>query len=331
MRILAFHLIVALLTFIVGVTASTFVSNFNLKSPQPDDIGKPHGNRLAARNGVSSPATEPDGGDAAAVAQTVRSLRRISTDFLHYDDVPVAARPLLTCLKHQLRDLISSTINAESNGSDTPQQLRTLILTQLRNDGVTMTAEEPEEDVADENNLDPPYVYGDIFDISIEQPGGHPELLVATTTIGVCCGADTSLYLFKKSGDGWKLTLAQEAGEYEDVSGAHGSFQYEISKPDGNGNFFVATANVNPWCTSNWQSLRYSVMRVGPSAYQPRVLLNASDTIYLGVDQPYNLDVKGNSFSLDFEGESKNPDELNRRHFLKYRVSLNHVTRVARK
>src|SRR5262249_7376806 len=94
----------------------------------------------------------------------------------------------------------------------------------------------------------PDYVYGDIEDINIQEPDGHPDLVAATTTLGVCCGSDTSLYLFQRSESAWHLILAQEAEEYDEVSGAQEMFEYRISPPDSDGRFFVVTANVNPWC-----------------------------------------------------------------------------------
>src|SRR5262249_7368468 len=148
------------------------------------------------------------------------------------------------------------------------------------------------------------YVYGDVYDIRIQQPEAHPDLLAVTTTIGVCCGDDTSFYLFKRENAEWRLVLAQEANDYDEIDGAQGRFTLAISPPDKQGKFFVVTANVNPWCTSNWQSLRYQVLRIGQSAYEPQILLSEKGTIYLAVDNPvYELKVQRNRFFLKFYGD----------------------------
>ena len=239
----------------------------------------------------------------APIKQTVDSLRLIKVDSVEYNNIPPAAKALLTTLKHQLRDLIYTRVNDKLFQAN-PDELLALVLSDLKNLGVTV--EEPEDVVVDKDYLDS-YIYGDIYRIAIEHPKDHPHLLVATTTVGICCGTDTSLYVFQNDGTRWDLTLAQEANDYDDVSGAQGRFQYGISSPDTQNNFFVVAANVNPWCTSNWQSLRFKVLRPGQTAYEPRVLLSEERTIYLGAgfedERSYRLKIHGNRFSLEFLGE----------------------------
>src|SRR5205823_11017119 len=96
---------------------------------------------------------------AASAAQTVAQLRAIKID--SYDlvaDVPLAARPLLTTLKHQLRDLISESLNTTQPRDQlgaTQAQARVLIA--LKRSGVRVGA--PDE--VDDDFL--PYIYGDIY------------------------------------------------------------------------------------------------------------------------------------------------------------------------
>jgi hypothetical protein len=113
---------------------------------------------------------------------------------------------------------------------------------------------------------------------------------------------------------------------------------------------------VSPWCTSNWQSLRYRVVRAGADPYFPDLLLAADRTIYLGNDplfqlegEPDRRDVgqasslphllarclgptlrpQSNGFSLKFRGEySLDGGILTRDHILSYRVDGNQVARV---
>lgn len=263
---------------------------------------------------------------AEAVAQTVRSMREIKTDSMD-TNVPPAAKPLLAQLKRQLLDLIIATINAHDNRRETPRLLSAMIRAQLEAAGVTV--KEPPDEISAEEYFSTPYVYGDIHSIEIEQPAGHPNLLAATTKLGVCCGTDSSLYLFERSGSQWQLVLAQEAGDYEEVSGAQGRFSYAVSPPDGQSGFFVVTANVNPWCTSNWQSIRYKALRPGADPYQPRAILNETDTIYLGDYSPYQLRVKHDGFTLNFAGDG-DPEEVTSRHFLIYTINGDHATQVLR-
>src|SRR5262249_31610959 len=105
-------------------------------------------------------------------------------------------------------------------------------------------------------------------------------------------------------------------------------------------NFFVVTANVNPWCTSNWQSLRYKVFLIEQGAGEAQTILSKRDTIYLGVDNPvYEIKVRPNSFSLKFHGDGfmeklDNGEEISDSteaiHILKYRVKNDQVTELAK-
>jgi hypothetical protein len=266
---------------------------------------------------------------SGSIAQTVTSLRAIKADV--FTPLPAAARPLLTRLKHQLRDLILTTLNAPGAQQQTSLRLRASILTRLKRAGVQI--EEPQDEIIDNGSLEQEYVYGDIHQVAVFRPAQHPDLIAVTTTIGICCGEDTSLYLFKKQGARWWLALAQEANNYAEISGAQAWFQYALSPPDRHGNFFVVTANVNPWCTSNWQGLRYQVMRLGRSAEQPRIILKREAIIYLGVDPPvYRLKVAANRFSLKFytEADYKNLSRgsTTQRAVLRYAVDGDQVKRV---
>ena len=239
------------------------------------------------------------------IRDTVDSLRLIKINIDGAEnDIPPAVKPLLTTLKHQIRDVIQTRINSSFIRTN-PDELRGSVLADLKDLGVTV--EDPEPSIVDDSYSDTSYTYGDIWGISLENPASREDLLVATTTLGVCCGRDTSLYFFQNDGARWDLAMAVEANDYNDVSGAQGRFQYRISSPDRLSNFFVVAANVNPWCTSNWQSLRFKVFRPGQTAYEPRVLLSEERTIWLGGgfedERAYRLRLRGNRFSLEFYGE----------------------------
>lgn len=213
--------------------------------------------------------------------------------------LPAAAIPLLTQLKHQLLDLILETLNESGAQKKTPKQLQASVLAKLSRVGVRVEAQK--DVVADGNQRESGYIYADIYDIRIERPARHHNLLAVTTIIGVCCGDDSSLYVFKRNEAQWKLIPADESNGYTEISGAQGRFQYAISPPDRQGNFFVVTANVNPWCTSSWQSIRYKVLRPGLRSDQPEVILSARESIYLGMSDPvYKIELRGNSFTLSF-------------------------------
>ncbi len=270
---------------------------------------------------INSPTT--------SIADTVKTLGKIKVE--SYDtNFPSQAKPLFIILKHHLRDFITSKLNSDSSKLQNPSIVQTEVISELEREGIKIGNPWLDNTVDLDDKY---YTYGSIYEIRIEHPKNHPELIVATTSLGVCCGEDTSFYLFKKEDSKWQLILEQEAKDYDYVDGAHGSFSYAISPTNKVKDFFVVTANVNPWCTSNWQSIRYTVMREGAWSSHPEIILNGSETIYLGDGDPaYKLDVKSDSFSLKFTGSASSEEIYDgiicRPHTIKFRIKGMQALRI---
>ncbi|HWN98885.1 MAG TPA: hypothetical protein VNS63_06395, partial [Blastocatellia bacterium] len=241
----------------------------------------------------------PGGDKLRSLSDTVNALKQIHT---HDETIPPAAKPLLTTLKHQLRDLICDFLASE--GSDvSAQQIEAATIVDLRRAGLAVS--DPRCVVVDEHFVDDGFDYGAIYSVTLKRIDlCFVDLIAVTTTIGVCCGEDTSLYLFKRDGEQWRLCLQQESNNYDNVSGAQGRFQFDVSFPDQQGNFFVLVANVNPWCTSNWQSLRYAVLRPGPMPDEPRVILAEEHLIFLDDGPSFRLITRTEGFRIAFHDES---------------------------
>lgn len=313
MRRLVFRFLTTFLTFGAGIIITSVLSLY----PEPTRTETRASAQLVSVN-LSEVKAQDYPETRTAVAQTVASLKQIKVmNGSGCNIIPPTAKPLLTTLKHQLRDLVYERLKANYHQLS-PQSLKTEIINLLRADGVSV--EEPEEAVVDDNYLDEVFTYGDIYNISLEKPLRHPDLLALTTTLGVCCGNDTSLYLFKDDGKQWKLIMAQESNNYDEVSGAQGGFQYAISPPDKQNKYFVVTANVNPWCTSNWQSLRYQVLRPGKSAEQPLIILSKKNSIFLRDAPLYILNVQTNGFSLRFDDETTWEDDSSGKRIVQYKI-----------
>jgi hypothetical protein len=247
----------------------------------------------------STPLIESDS-DLRLVADTVGSLRLVHTDSMD-TDIPVAAKLLLTTLKHQLRDLIANRLRFEKRQVST-QQLQARTIVDMSNLGLIDNEEGCV--IVDANYIDRGYDYGDIDSITVTRPHDCLDLIAVTTMLGICCGEDTSLYLFKFESEEWKLILADEKNDYDSIRDGRRLFGFGLSWPDENKDIFVVTASVNPWCTSNWQSITYRVLRPGTEPYEPRVLLSRKETIYLCAgDPPYRLEVDDSSFTLRFYGD----------------------------
>jgi len=324
-----FRLTIAILGFAVGCSASWLWVRRLVAS------GAPANTRVKVNPPIDTTGRIVDM-QFLPIKTTVAKLKAFHVEPLD-NGIPPGVETLLHELKVQLRDLAADTLNEHGEKVSKAEEVEEKLNSILREQGLLIN-----EDADPNGNeyLHKGFLYGGIYAFSVRPVPNNPDWLVITTELELCCGSDTSLYLFKHSGTTWELGLAKEANNYHDVSGAQGLFQYAISAPDHQKRFFVVTANVNPWCTSNWQQLRYEVLRPSKYAYQPISLLKRQETIYLGVDQPYHLDVRSDEFSLRFFGDKyldmmigdkeMGPNYENAIQHPRFRIRGNRVVRVSR-
>ncbi|MGH9773269.1 MAG: hypothetical protein ACRD4Q_16495, partial [Candidatus Acidiferrales bacterium] len=221
---------------------------------------------------------------ALAVAKAATALDRVPAPDFPADDVPAQARPLLTGLKHSLRALVTSEIDAQPSSGASALQAR--LMGVLTGAGILHRGQQAKEG------------YAQVGSVHIAQPPGHPNLLAAVTTLEIPCGEDSSLYVYQRTAHRWQLALAFEANDYRQISGGLGMFEYRISPSDQAGHWFVGIADVAPWCTSNWHALRYQVLRPTNSAYHPRTILATNSFAYRGFGKAYRLAVTDHSFTV---------------------------------
>jgi hypothetical protein len=277
--------------------------------------------RAAPQAGPVVASKSPSLSSLTAAMLKLRQIRVKELD----TDVPEAARPLLITVKQELCGLIQDTLNNPDFRGMNPQQLQAQIVSWLKSSGVAVAEPQPASDTESPGNAISPF--GTLLGVTLATPDGYPDLLVATTTLSIPCGDDGSLYLFEKQADGWKWILGQEVNDYDSISDAQGSLGYVVGPSDRSQPFYVVMASVNPWCTSNWQGIRYTVMRPGKTAYQPLILFSTSDTIFLGNAEDYRITVTPNGFSMEFESSAPdNSDELSAKKRIKYQIKGNKVS-----
>ena len=220
------------------------------------------------------------------IAATVAHLQRIEVLDDEAARVPDEARALLSALKAQIRELAGRELRSAPYAS--PERLQANLLRALSEEGVA---------VGDESATS---LYGDIAAIQVLRPAGHDGLLAVEVTLGIPCGSDSSLYLFERRETSWRLAFSLESNGYEEINGALGWFDFGISPPAGDGSFFVVAADVNPWCTSNWQRLRWRAYRLGGDPLRPQPFFEGEDTIYL--ESGFELTAAEDGFRLIFPG-----------------------------
>jgi hypothetical protein len=258
---------------------------------------------------------------AGTIQQTLRELQNVSIGDPD-TAVPLAAKPLLTELKHELRDCITEILNSNASSIDHLQsngRLQAYLQKQMQMRGIRVTTESEDDD----------HPYGVIWDATLERPDNQPNLLVATTSIGIAYGSDTSLYVYRKDGLHWILMIALEENDYAEVRSAQYGLVYAVSPPDENGNFFLASVHTTAWSVSNWQGLHFKLVRPLSDPYAPEVLLDRDDNVFLGVETAYKLEATQNSFTLLFQTNSISTDLVVRPRILKFQVENNRVVRIS--
>jgi hypothetical protein len=76
---------------------------------------------------------------------------------------------------------------------------------------------------------------------------------------------------------GLAAALSLESNGYLDISGAQGWLTYDISPSLPSKRPYLVTAEIIPWPTSVWQTLRLKVLRIGEAPDKP--VLQPKDTL----------------------------------------------------
>ncbi len=265
----------------------------------------------------------------ANIARTLQLLQEFRIpDEDQFIPVPEPVRPLLTTLKHQLRDLMIKKINRNPDAVTTGSVQQ--IWDDLNKQGLILKQTDTNlNERYSDSHTNCFYTYGEISSIAITKPPGHTNLLAFTTTLEVPFGDDTSLYLLQRKGAGWQLILQQEATDYKDISGAQWLFQFAVSPSDTNGQFFVVTTHVTPWPQSAWRCIRFRAMRPCGSPDQPRTLIEESGSYYLGDEDAKITFATSSGFMVEFDTHQSLEAGTTRKRVMAYQVDDYCAQRVA--
>ena len=224
-----------------------------------------------------------------------------------YATVPTAATVLLPELKSRLASAILEQLPEAS-----PAELD-LPLLQERLTALARRFGPPEDEAEDEAEADedtPTSIYGYVLDVRAIRFPLNPAILGITFSVQIPCGEDTGALLVRRSGGRWETDFTLDSGPYKSIDGAFGRLQVGVTPPAEDGSYYFVSANVNPWCTSNWQALRYSVHRL-VAGRAPEEIFASQEIIYVGRDEPvYDLRVEKSGFSLSFAAsDDDNPGD----------------------
>jgi hypothetical protein len=233
---------------------------------------------------------------AEEAVQTIRKLRAVGLpDFENGPSGPPARVPgLLRQLNLQPRALITDTLNDR------------------RRQGVASQGEITAELKAagwEELPSQKWNAYGEISQIRFDWRTGYdPGILIVSTQLWIPCGSaepDAAIYIFQGKAREWKLVLAADAdfdptGDREQIG-----MEYQLSPPDAHGGWFLAIAHSPPACGPTPPSLRYKILRPGPSADEPRVLFDHREPLNQKFEPPFRLQVEEDWFAVTRGRERK--------------------------
>lgn len=242
-------------------------------------------------------AANPPTPVADSVAEAARGLERIELHEFPVE-VPAAARPLLRTMKRGIRDMIGEALSASPTRDSDGEWVRGSVLRALAERGVAVGRPDPEATQR----------YGRVLEITAEFPEELPNHAVATTTLSIPCGSDTSLYVYREQSGAWSVVAAREADDYEEIDRAQGRFTHRVLAPEGDRHAYVVTANVANWCASCWSTLRLDAIRVERSMRASSTVLEKEYSFY--ACGGYTLTPRDDGFELRFTDDHDTPNRL---------------------
>jgi hypothetical protein len=253
---------------------------------------------------ITAPAAQARVAEMRAVEIGAR-LRAVQDDDLTSGPVPGDARRLLREFHLALRDAVVA--NLPLDGPRPLLDIQQELLTRLQA-GLT-------ERVPDARSG--PYAMA--IDLELRALARRDDIVLAAATASIKCGSDTALHVLVRRGEVWRAIATIASAPSATISDAWGYFQFAAMPPNRDGRFTLVIANVNPWCSSSWQTLRYAAYSVDPGRGTRRIF-SAHRTVFLGDGSAATIEVSESHFTLRFTGSHPDPEILTRPYELRYQV-----------
>lgn len=226
---------------------------------------------------------------AREAVQVIRELRAIGLpDPDSLEKGPPAKVPgLLRQLNRQLLALVADTLN-DSSRYTLPSEEE--VTEQLQVAGW--------EEIPD-NKWN---AYGEIIRIKFVWKNGYePNVLIVSSQLWIPCGSsdpDSAIYVFEGKARHWELVLAADTDFDTPGASQATGLRYELSPPDGKGQWFLAVANAPPSCRWTKTNLHYRVLRPGRRPNEPQILVDQLEPIDQKFDPPFELRAEMDWFAV---------------------------------
>lgn len=127
------------------------------------------------------------------------------------------------------------------------------------------------------------------------------EFLTVETSVGIACGYDDSTYVYEWRAGAWRRIFETEQDNYTKTGYLPQTiYAVQVSAPDRSGGRLVLSLGSRPGCSNAFQPLYYRLWRIGPGGSQSKVLLDASETAYIGAYPPVRAILSPAELRLEF-------------------------------
>lgn len=269
----------------------------------------------AAETGICSTAAVAEAGAAVRAARAELTAMPLEADGTL---VPPAASRLIERTKDRLRAFVRAEMECAPSSPDAEKLAAAMA---ARGDAFVDTAPYDPDDP-------PPARHGNHLAYQVSRVDTQPDMLAVVATLGVHCGTDSMLMLYRRESGRWRELMVRRSEPYSEVKGGWADLRFAVSPKDERGRWYVATVSITPWCTSAWQGMPYALARPGPAPDRPNVFLRGKGTIYLGKEEDMSVSAEPGAFELRYTGSSIDPAVHNRRHVRRFEVNGDRVWRA---
>lgn len=168
------------------------------------------------------------------------------------------ATPELTTAKHQFRDWVDSYVTALPGGGESDLDIR--LNGKLKKAGLTC-AGSAQESAAD---CDWTALAGHVGEVKIRR---RNSLLAVTIGVGIICGFDESIYIYRWTAGKWKRIFDYEQTDYREGRYRPQQVIDVLASPSDKGQpDLVLALGYTPYCTSNWRADYLRIWSIDASA-----------------------------------------------------------------
>ncbi|HNY41987.1 MAG TPA: hypothetical protein PKJ41_16410 [Bryobacteraceae bacterium] len=190
------------------------------------------------------------------------------------------ATPELTKAKHQLRDWVESYVAGLPGGGESALELS--LNGKLATAGMTA----PAAGAGSAADTVGETLAGFLGEVKIRH---RNSLLAVTTGVGIVCGYDESIYVYRRANGKWKRIFDYEQTDYREGLYRPQQVIDILASPSDKGQpDLVLALGYTPWCTSNWRAdylriwsidaaaKRQTLVETNPGGFSPWFYLKGS-------------------------------------------------------